>query len=231
MEKSFTAKTGDDDRDCGWLGKELLKIEKLPAEQVFDIEVEATHNFVAGHYVDRRTNQALSIEQETLYSAIKNLELGTENLEGYNGANAKLYRPSPKLSSAGRLYSKLRKIRDLAGRYGIDAGDLFDYRKLSQVRAIWDNQPVETSNTVNTVEYSRGAGTGKQTGVRPISIDSARVDQRSADFATDFGGVRVDYRTRSSEIEKQIARLIQENKITAKDLELAAKKLRQSSKR
>ena len=41
----------------------ITKIEKLPAEQVFDIEVEATHNFVAGHYVDRRTKQALSVEQ------------------------------------------------------------------------------------------------------------------------------------------------------------------------
>ena len=175
----------------------IASIKNTGRKQVYDIEVEGTHNFVAGHYVDRKTKQALSVEQEELYFAIKNLGLGTENLGEYSSKDAKLQAPSSKLSSAERA-TKLRKIRDLAGRYGIDAGDLFDYRKLSQVRAIWDNQPVETSNTVNTVEYSRGAGTGKQTGVRPISIDSARVDQRSADFATDFGGVRVDYRTRSS---------------------------------
>lgn len=46
----------------------IVKIESLPAEDVYDIEIEGTHNFIAGHYVNARTKQALSPEQEERYA-------------------------------------------------------------------------------------------------------------------------------------------------------------------
>ena len=36
----------------------IASIKNTGRKQVYDIEVEGTHNFVAGHYVDRKTKQA-----------------------------------------------------------------------------------------------------------------------------------------------------------------------------
>jgi len=47
--------------------EKIVAIECLPPEQVWDIEVEGTHNFVAGHYVNRKTAKALSPEEEEAY--------------------------------------------------------------------------------------------------------------------------------------------------------------------
>lgn len=34
--------------------EKIKSIEQLPAERVYDIEVEGTHNFVAGHFIDKQ---------------------------------------------------------------------------------------------------------------------------------------------------------------------------------
>jgi len=47
--------------------EKIVAIECLPPEQVYDIEVEGTHNFVAGHYVNQRTGKALSPQEEEAY--------------------------------------------------------------------------------------------------------------------------------------------------------------------
>ena len=45
-------------------GDEIVSVRKVGSERVWDIEVEGTHNFIAGHYVNRKTGQALTAEQE-----------------------------------------------------------------------------------------------------------------------------------------------------------------------
>ncbi|MEK7611415.1 MAG: hypothetical protein AAB486_03545, partial [Patescibacteria group bacterium] len=50
--------------------EKVVAIKQTPAEQVFDIEVENTHNFVGGHYVDRRTHSVIpSAVEESLAHA------------------------------------------------------------------------------------------------------------------------------------------------------------------
>ena len=44
--------------------EKIIRIEELPEEMVYDIEVENTHNFVAGHYVDQASQTALKAEEE-----------------------------------------------------------------------------------------------------------------------------------------------------------------------
>ncbi len=46
------------------LWDEIVSIKRLSPERVYDIEVEGTHNFVAGHYVDRLTGKAIFAEEE-----------------------------------------------------------------------------------------------------------------------------------------------------------------------
>jgi len=46
----------------------IVKIELLPPEQVWDIEVEGTHNFVAGHYMNKVTGKVLTQAQEDAYA-------------------------------------------------------------------------------------------------------------------------------------------------------------------
>ncbi|MEK7169791.1 MAG: NYN domain-containing protein, partial [Patescibacteria group bacterium] len=57
----------------------VVKIERLPDEQVYDIEVEGTHNFIAGHYVNARTRTALTLEQEARYVAWKEKSAQNKN--------------------------------------------------------------------------------------------------------------------------------------------------------
>jgi len=59
--------------DVDW--DEIVSVTKVSRERVWDIEVEATHNFVAGHYVNSRTGRALTEEQEELYLAWKNQKI------------------------------------------------------------------------------------------------------------------------------------------------------------
>jgi|GEM_PF-329783 len=57
----------------------IVSITPVAQEQVYDIEVAGTHNFVAGHYLDRRTRIALTEDQEEVIALQKELETG--NLE------------------------------------------------------------------------------------------------------------------------------------------------------
>ncbi|MDP1615011.1 MAG: hypothetical protein Q8L68_04365, partial [Methylococcales bacterium] len=56
----------------------IKKIEILPSEQVYDIEVEGTHNFVAGHYVNKKTGKALTEEEEQNLANSERLPRGME---------------------------------------------------------------------------------------------------------------------------------------------------------
>ena len=51
------------------LWDEIVEIKKVGKERVYDIEVEGTHNFVAGHLINQKTKQALTPEQEEKYLA------------------------------------------------------------------------------------------------------------------------------------------------------------------
>ena len=57
---------------------EIVSIESVGREQVYDIEVEGTHNFVAGHLLNKNTKQALSLEEEQLYLGDRRLPRGME---------------------------------------------------------------------------------------------------------------------------------------------------------
>ncbi|MFH1129111.1 MAG: hypothetical protein V1686_00015 [Patescibacteria group bacterium] len=46
---------------------EIVEIKKVGEEQVYDIEVEGTHNFVAGHLIDSNTKEKLSEQEEKEY--------------------------------------------------------------------------------------------------------------------------------------------------------------------
>ena len=46
------------------LWDEIEEIRELPEEQVWDIEVEGTHNFVAGHLIDKKTGKQLNEQEE-----------------------------------------------------------------------------------------------------------------------------------------------------------------------
>jgi hypothetical protein len=46
---------------------EIVEIKKLKEERVYDIEVEGTHNFIAGHLIDSETGKQLSREEEREY--------------------------------------------------------------------------------------------------------------------------------------------------------------------
>ena len=52
----------DRERDVMW--DEIEEIRELPEERVWDIEVEGTHNFVAGHLFDKKTGNKLTEEEE-----------------------------------------------------------------------------------------------------------------------------------------------------------------------
>jgi hypothetical protein len=54
-----------DQGDVMW--DEIVEIKHVGEERVYDIEVEGTHNFVAGHLIDQETNQQLSIKEEKEY--------------------------------------------------------------------------------------------------------------------------------------------------------------------
>ncbi|MEK7188902.1 MAG: hypothetical protein AAB671_00130, partial [Patescibacteria group bacterium] len=49
------------------LWDEIEEITVLDEEQVWDIEVEGTHNFVAGHLIDKKTGNQLSEKEEQEY--------------------------------------------------------------------------------------------------------------------------------------------------------------------
>jgi len=51
--------------------EKIVSIKKTGRKQVYDLAIEAMHNFVAGHYVNSRTCQALTGEQEKLFAAWK----------------------------------------------------------------------------------------------------------------------------------------------------------------
>jgi len=51
--------------DVAW--DEIVDIRKVGSEQVFDIEVEGTHNFVAGHLLDAESGEKLSEQAEKNY--------------------------------------------------------------------------------------------------------------------------------------------------------------------
>jgi len=50
------------EKDILW--DEIVEIKKVGEEKVYDIEVEGTHNFVAGHLIDKETGEKLSEEEE-----------------------------------------------------------------------------------------------------------------------------------------------------------------------
>jgi len=54
-----------DSKSIEW--EEIVEINKMGREQVWDIEVEGTHNFVAGHCVDAKTGESLTKEEEKQY--------------------------------------------------------------------------------------------------------------------------------------------------------------------
>ena len=68
-ENNFTYSTVSKDKtavnEFAW--DEIVSIEQVGEEQVYDIEVEGTHNFVAGHYINRKTGKALTEKQEKAY--------------------------------------------------------------------------------------------------------------------------------------------------------------------
>jgi len=71
--KQFLSNEGD------ILWDPIIAINLLGFEQVYDIEVAGTHNFVAGHYIDARTGNALTQDQEEVVALRQ--ELGTWNSE------------------------------------------------------------------------------------------------------------------------------------------------------
>jgi len=46
----------------------IASIAFVGGEPVYDIEVEGTHNFMAGHYIDKKTGAALNAQQEEAYA-------------------------------------------------------------------------------------------------------------------------------------------------------------------
>ena len=87
-------------QSSGFAWVPVVSVEKLSAEAVYDITVEGTHNFVAGHYVNRKTGVALSVEQEEKFAAWKNKntallsDVSALCPAGYEYLGAKLVVPS-----------------------------------------------------------------------------------------------------------------------------------------
>jgi hypothetical protein len=57
---------------------EIEEIKHVGEERVYDIEVEGTHNFVAGHLIDQETNEQLNEEEEKEYLENQNKEENQE---------------------------------------------------------------------------------------------------------------------------------------------------------
>ncbi|PIV00654.1 hypothetical protein COS55_03260, partial [Candidatus Shapirobacteria bacterium CG03_land_8_20_14_0_80_40_19] len=67
---------------------------ELPAEQVYDIEVEGTHNFVGGHYINKKTGKALTEQEEAIYRIWKNSKfeaLNPKQFSNFKAQNSKLF--------------------------------------------------------------------------------------------------------------------------------------------
>src|SRR3989344_3144796 len=47
---------------------EIASIKEVGRERVYDIEIDGTRNFVAGHYINQNTGKALTTQQEAAYS-------------------------------------------------------------------------------------------------------------------------------------------------------------------
>ncbi|MBI3290635.1 tail fiber domain-containing protein [Candidatus Microgenomates bacterium] len=67
-----TAGDGLPDEAEGVVWEKIRAIYRTGRKQTWDIEVENTHNFVAGHYVNRKTGKALTEEQEAAYYSYLN---------------------------------------------------------------------------------------------------------------------------------------------------------------
>jgi len=50
------------EKDILW--DEIVEIKKVGEERVYDIEVEGTHNFVAGHLINSKTGEKLSEKEQ-----------------------------------------------------------------------------------------------------------------------------------------------------------------------
>ena len=59
----------------------IRSIEPVAEEDVYDVEIAGTHNFVAGHYVDARTGIALTSEQEEIVALRRSLEPRARDVE------------------------------------------------------------------------------------------------------------------------------------------------------
>ena len=64
--------------DAVW--EKISSIKRVGWEQVWDISVKNTHNFVAGHYINQKTGKALTPEQEKIVALRRSLELETWSL-------------------------------------------------------------------------------------------------------------------------------------------------------
>ena len=73
---SLTGSNSDD--DVKW--EKISSIKRVGWEQVWDISVKNTHNFVAGHYINQKTGKALTPEQEKIVALRRSLELETWSL-------------------------------------------------------------------------------------------------------------------------------------------------------
>ncbi len=60
----------------------IVSIEYLGKKQVYDIQVQGTHNFVAGHYMNKQTGKVLTQAQEEAYAEWKNSNYNSLQKDG-----------------------------------------------------------------------------------------------------------------------------------------------------
>ncbi|MEK7093336.1 MAG: hypothetical protein AAB927_02520, partial [Patescibacteria group bacterium] len=177
----------------GWA--KIRSIEPVAEEDVYDVEIEGTHNFVAGHYVDQRTGVALPPEQENVldlqkyFAPRQNLELGTWNLERYTLDN----------DARSEFTAKLRETSNLARRHGVDVGNLQNYVEISENGSIRIDEPIAQSGKFRASEYRGGKRQGRK-GVRAFSHHGGDFYKRGVDRALTLGttAIRADRRTAAS---------------------------------
>jgi hypothetical protein len=97
-DQNISANLGssDDGKFGGIKFVKISKIEILPAEQVYDISVEGTHNFVAGHFINQETKEALTQEEEAIlldklnskFETLNSKQISAQGGSAFSGQNS-----------------------------------------------------------------------------------------------------------------------------------------------